>query len=646
MGRCAKALAVTALLLTACSIQHRTAIIRRENPAILVRAGEEAVPGDSFREALPRPDTLTVEDDGKILTILKAIKDENGEMTAVDVLDAAYVTARFRNVAERNGTVELRFRITVPPEMTRSQWQIRLDPTLAANEDTVFLDKVLVTGSKYRKAQLKGYEHYRKFISSIITDTTLMIDRHQLEVFIQRNLPAVHAFSTDSSAVSDETFSAAFGVGREEAVRHYMKAWVVNRNNRRIRNKDRMFEKFVKAPLVTEGIRLDSVLVDENGVSYEYVQPLAVTPRTRRADIVISGNIYESGESIYRIPPSDPVTFYISSLGTLMEKKVRYCTKVIYRKVFAQKSYAIAFRKGDHKVDSEFSGNGQELQRIKTDIKSAVSEDEFVTDSVIITSSCSPEGSFKTNSLLARMRAVEVSEIVGDYFRQISDSAGASFTIDDNGAVSRSSRQDVAIIPRSIPEDWESLSELVASSRSLLPYWKEAFSNTLSQIEDPDEREDALRGSDFYPVLYDSVYPLLRSVRMEFCLTRKGMVKDTVHTTVPDTSYAEGLAALESGEYAKAASLLRPYKDYNSALAHCAAGHDASALEILERLPEDGRVCYLLSVLYSRKGETTLAVRKYLDACKIDKAYVHRGNLDPEISSLIKTYNLNNETLQ
>ncbi len=637
---------MTFLLLTACSIQRRTAVIRRESPVIIVRAGEDAVPGDSFREILPRPDTLTVEDDGKILTILKAVKDENGEMTAVDVLDAAYVTARFRNVAERNGKVELRFRITVPPGMTRSLWQIRLDPTLAVNGDTVFLDKVLLTGSKYRKAQLKGYEHYRKFISSIITDTTLLIDRHQLEVFIKRNLPAVYAFSTDSSSVSGETFSAAFGVGREEAVRHYMKAWVVNRNNRRLRNRDRMFEKFVKAPLVSEGVRLDSVLVDENGVSYEYVQPLEVTPRTKRADVIISGNICEGGESIYRIPSSDPVTFYISSLGTLMERKVRYRTEVIYRKVSAQKSYAISFRKGDHRVDGEFSGNGPELKRIKADIQSAVAEDEFTTDSLIITSSCSPEGSFKTNSALARMRAVEVSGIVKGYFRQISDSAAIGFSVEGDGRVTRPERPEPVIIPRSIPEDWESLSALVASSRSLLPEWKETYSRTVSQIEDPDERENMLRGSDFYPVLYDSVYPLLRSVRMEFCLTRKGMVKDTLHTTVPDTGYAEGLSALEDGEYAKAASILRPYKDYNSALAHCAAGNDASALEILERLPQDGRVCYLLSVLYSRKGEIELAVRKYLDACKIDKTYVHRGNLDPEISSLIKTYNLNNETLQ
>ena len=50
---------------------------------------------------------------------------------------------------------------------------------------------------------------------------------------------------------------------------------------------------------------------------------------------------------------------------------------------------------------------------------------------------------------------------------------------------------------------------------------------------------------------------------------------------------------------------------------------------------------YLMAILYSRTGEIEKAVECYLLACKQDHAYVHLGNLDPEISTLIKTYGLN-----
>ena len=68
--------------------------------------------------------------------------------------------------------------------------------------------------------------------------------------------------------------------------------------------------------------------------------------------------------------------------------------------------------------------------------------------------------------------------------------------------------------------------------------------------------------------------------------------------------------------------------------------YNASALEILEALPETDRVNYLHALIYSRQGEDRKAVERYLKACRQTPAYWHRGNLDPEISTLIKRYNL------
>ena len=45
----------------------------------------------------------------------------------------------------------------------------------------------------------------------------------------------------------------------------------------------------------------------------------------------------------------------------------------------------------------------------------------------------------------------------------------------------------------------------------------------------------------------------------------------------------------------------------------------------------------------SRKGEIQKAVQLYMNSCNQNSSYVYRGNLDPEISALIKQYGLNKQ---
>lgn len=161
------------------------------------------------------------------------------------------------------------------------------------------------------------------------------------------------------------------------------------------------------------------------------------------------------------------------------------------------------------------------------------------------------------------------------------------------------------------------------------------------EVRDPDTRERGLSATPYYPRMRTVLYPRLRTVRFDFHLHRKGMVKDTVHTTVLDTVYMRGLQAIKDRDYRTAVTLLRPYDDYNAAVAFCCMDYNESALAILERLERTPAVNYLLAIVHSRKGEDQDAVQHYLDACGQDPSYVHRGNLDPEISGLIDRYNLN-----
>ena len=88
----------------------------------LVLPQESDIPELEYRQT--KRDTLVVKDEkGKDLIIMKAIRDEKtGEMVANDILQAAVVTARFRNIAERHGKVDLTFQVIVPAEMQDGAW--------------------------------------------------------------------------------------------------------------------------------------------------------------------------------------------------------------------------------------------------------------------------------------------------------------------------------------------------------------------------------------------------------------------------------------------------------------------------------------------------------------------------------------------
>lgn len=246
----------------------------------------------------------------------------------------------------------------------------------------------------------------------------------------------------------------------------------------------------------------------------------------------------------------------------------------------------------------------------------------------------------------AQRRSESVSKYFSDFIRGYSDSlviaGGVSMDLDGNNMEYTRKVQDITLTPRSIPENWEDLYALVENDPVMNVDQKETF-RQIYGIEDPDRREKTLQGRSYYPYMKETLYPRLRTVKFNFFLHRKGMVKDTVHTTVLDSTYMRGVQALKDMDYATALALLSPYKDYNSAVAFMGMDRNHSALSILEEQERTPEVNYLLAILYSRTGDPEKAVDCYMRSCRQNRSYVYRGNLDPEISVLIKTYGLNQE---
>ena len=639
------AVLLAVLLVAGCGSQGKLERLRRQSLAAqMVIADEKELP-EIAMGGEPRRDTMVVEDpDGNEVLIMRAVKDENGEMVATDVIQAAKITARFRNVAERSGKVDLNFRIIVPEAMQDRDWQLRFYPDLFVAEDSLRLDPILITGEGYRKAQLKGYEHYRRFLDSIAADSTHFVDRFQLEMFLRRNLPDIYRYKTDSTTVSDDEFRSHYGITEQQALTHYTNQLVVRRNRRKVDRKDEMFRRYVKAPIVTEGLRLDTVIVSPDGdILYDYVQSIHVRPSLRKATVLLSGDIFEEDRRIYRVPRTDPLTFYISSISGLSDDAIRYKTVIVERRVQANTACYIDFEQGRAEIRKETGHNREEMARIEGNLRSLLQHRDFDLDSIVVTASCSPEGSYEHNRKLSMRRSESVSDYFEGFLRHWRDSVRRSgFHIGLDDTYQEEAPAEIRLLSRNNPENWSMLDALVREDDALSGKEKEDYAQTAS-IREPDQREQRLQRLPSYRHIRESLYPRLRTVRFDFHLHRKGLQKDTVHTTVVDTAYMRGLQAIRDREYEQAVTLLRPYKDYNTAVAFCAMDYNASALEVLEPMERTDKVLYLLAILYSRRGDDRRAVESYLKACRLNPSFVHRGNLDPEISGLIRRYGLDQE---
>lgn len=581
-----------------------------------------ALADDTFTPEVPDgslvSDTMMVRDaEGRTLSIMRAVRDENGDMVASDVIMPSIVVATFKNVAERQGVVDLRFDIEVPSELTDSRWQLRLTPVMRIKGEEIPLEPVFITGAHYRTVQLRGYERYSRFVQGIVTDTSLFIRARDLELFLKRNLPGLYAFRCDSSSVSDEQWHSAFGISGREAIEHYTDHYRKRRNERKMARREKMFRKYVKSPIRTEALRLDTVVNAGGGsIRYSYVQHIGARPDMKKVELDLLGSIYEEDRQLCRLPGPGRLTFYISTLSSFADTREKYLTKVVERKVSEHESCYIEFGAGKSEIREELGSNYTEMERMKQSLQEILGNGEFELDSVMITAYASPEGPSAANRNLALRRAGAAS----DFF---------------SGLVPAS----VRFISRGGGENWQLLRELVNNDTLIGPRERDICLKRM-EIKDADARERALHSLQCYPYLRRNLYPRLRVVRFDFQLHRKGQQKDTIHTTVPDTLYRRGVKALCDMEYEKALALLLPYRDYNTAVAFLSLGKNHNAMKILQDLPRTPDTDYMLAIVYSRLGDDRNAVRHYLDACAEDRNFIFRGSLDPEIGSLVNKYNL------
>jgi len=277
-------LACLVLIFASCSQTTKIHELTRNNPVPVVSPEETDRPKHPS-PVMSRTDTLKV-------------VDEYGYNVPYEMLQAAVKIASFKNVAERNGKVDLVFCISAPSELLHPKWQLRLYPVLNVNDKETVLEPVIITGYQYRQRQLQEYERYNRYLSGIITDSSYFVNDRALGIFLQR-----------------------YGQSHTNAVEHYTDNVLKGMYGKKYDERDKAYMKYVKNPIDSKGFRLDTVIVDDREeVRCEYIQTIDVDGKVKKAQISIKGEIDDKEKSLYQFESPEKLSFYISSLSTLIEE--------------------------------------------------------------------------------------------------------------------------------------------------------------------------------------------------------------------------------------------------------------------------------------------------------------------------------------
>lgn len=476
--------------------------------------------------------------------------DENGEKIMCLDIGEVVVVSSSRTLPERRGKVMIDFVVTLPKELQGSCQSVSVTPWLHKFDREVPLQELSVRGGMFSRVQDRNYWQFNQFVK---------------------------IFRPDAQTAQ------------------------------------RAYEKFIKHPY-PEGVRLDSVVEARGNISYFYTQEVSTQGEGKKMFLTLKGEVIALDGSRYQLPPSDTLQYNISSMLTFVDTTTRYVTKIVEKYAVVNDRNYLSFKVNDTQINDTLCDNQGQLAKIEELMDRLINQDTFIIDSIILTASASPEGSFERNNLLAGERAMSLKKRLVEKF-------GIA--------------NDTLITVRRIAEDWTELARLIGNDSSMLN--KDGILEIIRTVNDPDKREAKLR--DSYPKEYKHIrgqlYPLLRSVNFKYDLRRVGMVKDTIHTTEPDTIYARGVKLLEERRYAEALRILSEYNDQNSAVALMSLGYDNEAFATLSGLPETAITNYLSAIVCARLGRIDQGRELFVRACKLNETFEYRGKLDPEISKLL-----------
>ncbi|WP_282196769.1 hypothetical protein [Alistipes finegoldii] len=498
-----------------------------------------------------RPQVVKLQRDSNTFYLAPVDTLADGERVMALQIEQVTVTSRMRSIPERNGRVVLDFIVTLPKQLLGKSRSIVITPILHKPDESIPLEDLVIRGGRFSLLQERDYWQYETYVERFRPDT----------------------------------------VGREAA-----------------------FNRFVKFPY-PEDARLDSLIEGRSTVTCYYSQAIKTDETSKKMLVTLQGQVLAVDDSAYSLPPSDTLSYVVSSMLSFVDTMPRYRIKVIDKFVTVEDRNYIQFFVGDTRVVDTLGDNRRQLDKITGLMRQIVEQQEFYVDTITLTAASSPEGDYRFNDRLSQGRAEALKRyLVRRYGRSI----------------------DTMLTVRWVAEDWTELTNRIRTDREIVN--REAILELIAAEKNPDRREQIirLRFPQEYAYVRSVIYPQLRAVNFRYSLRRKGMVKDTIHTTELDTAYTRGVELLRKRKYAKALYILNDYNDRNTVVAHLSLGHDERAMELLATMPKDAVTEYLRAIACSRLGRKEEGLRHFLEACRLDGRMEYRGNLDPEIAELLK----------
>ena len=498
-----------------------------------------------------RPQVVKLQRDSNTFFLAPVDTLADGERVMALQIEQVTVVAKMRSIPERNGRVVLDFIVTLPRQLLGKSRSVVITPILHKPDESVALEDLVIRGGRFSLLQERDYWQYETYVERFRPDT----------------------------------------VGREAT-----------------------FNRFVKFPY-PEDVRLDSLVEGRSTVTYYYSQAVKTDETSKKMLVTLQGQVLAVDDSAYRLPPSDTLSYVVSSMLSFVDTVPRYRIKVIDKFVTVEDRNYIQFFVGDTRVVDTLGDNRRQLDKISGLMRQIVEQQEFYVDTITLTAASSPEGAYTFNARLSQGRAAALKRyLVRRYGKSI----------------------DTILTVRWVAEDWQELTNRIRTDREIGN--RDAILELIAWEKNPDRREQAIRQQfpKEYAYIRSVIYPQLRAVNFRYNLRRKGMVKDTIHTTELDTAYARGVELLRKRKYAKALYILNDYNDRNTVVAHLSLDHNERAMELLATMPKDAVTEYLRAIACSRLGRKAEGREHFLEACRLDGRMEYRGNLDPEIAELLK----------
>ena len=303
-----------------------------------------------------RPQVVKLQRDSNTFYLTPVDTLADGERVMALQIEQVTVVAKMRSIPERNGRVVLDFIVTLPKQLLGRSRSVVITPILHKPDESVPLEDLVIRGGRFSLLQQRDYWQYETYIERFRPDT----------------------------------------VGREVA-----------------------FNRFVKFPY-PEDVRLDSLVESRSTVTYYYSQEVKTDETSKKMLVTLQGQVLAVDDSAYRLPPSDTLSYIVSSMLSFVDTVPRYRIRIVDKYLTVEDRNYIQFFVGDTRVVDTLGDNWRQLDKITGLMRQIVEQQEFWVDTITLTAASSPEGAYAFNDRLSQGRAQALKRyLVRRYGRSI-----------------------------------------------------------------------------------------------------------------------------------------------------------------------------------------------------------------------------------